>query len=120
MPWGTGTASYSGSMSNDRYTNTVGYSDTLNKGLSSYSLNAGVSSGGGQPSQSQMSAYYNHSSPLANLSANFSAVENGYTSFGMSASGGATITAKGAALHAGDERRNPSSGGYRWCRRCAG
>lgn len=101
VPWGTGTASYSGSMSNDRYTNTVGYSDTLNKGLSSYSLNAGVSSGGGQPSQSQMSAYYNHSSPLANLSANFSAVENGYTSFGMSASGGATITAKGAALHAG-------------------
>ncbi|EHP67120.1 TPA: PapC/FimD family outer membrane usher protein [Escherichia coli] len=101
VPWGTGTASYSGSMSNDRYTNTVGYSDTLDKGLSSYSLNAGVSSGGGQPSQSQMSAYYNHSSPLANLSANFSAVENGYTSFGMSASGGATITAKGAALHAG-------------------
>ncbi|EHP1067619.1 fimbria/pilus outer membrane usher protein [Escherichia coli] len=101
VPWGTGTASYSGNMSNDRYTNTVGYSDTLNKGLSSYSLNAGVSSGGGQPSQSQMSAYYNHSSPLASLSANFSAVENGYTSFGMSASGGATITAKGAALHAG-------------------
>ncbi|HHH7531345.1 TPA: fimbria/pilus outer membrane usher protein, partial [Escherichia coli] len=101
VPWGTGTASYSGSMSNDRYTNTVGYSDTLNKGLSSYSLNAGVSSGGGQPSQSQMSAYYNHSSPLASLSANFSAVENSYTSFGMSASGGATITAKGAALHAG-------------------
>ncbi|HCU0389672.1 TPA: fimbria/pilus outer membrane usher protein [Escherichia coli] len=101
VPWGTGTASYNGSMSNDRYTNTVGYSDTLNQGLSSYSLNAGVSSGGSQPLQSQMSAYYNHSSPLANLSANFSAVENGYTSFGMSASGGATITAKGAALHAG-------------------
>lgn len=101
VPWGTGTASYSGSMSNDRYTNTVGYSDTLNGGLDSYSLNAGVNSGGGQPSQSQMSAYYNHSSPLTSLSANFSAVENGYTSFGMSASGGATITAKGAALHAG-------------------
>lgn len=101
VPWGTGTASYSGSMSNDRYTNIVGYSDTVNGGLDSYSLNAGVNSGGGQPSQSQISAYYNHSSPLANLSANFSAAENGYTSFGMSASGGATITAKGAALHAG-------------------
>ena len=101
VPWGTGTANYSGSMSNDRYTNTVGYSDTLNNGLSSYSLNAGVSSGGSQPSQSQISAYYNHSSPLANLSANFSAVQNSYTSFGMSASGGATITAKGAALHSG-------------------
>lgn len=101
VPWGTGTASYSGSMSNDRYTNTVGYSDTLDKGLSSYSLNAGVSSGSDQPSQSQMSAYYNHSSPLASLSASFSAVEKAYTSFGMSASGGATITARGAALHAG-------------------
>ncbi|GDM19319.1 fimbria/pilus outer membrane usher protein [Escherichia coli] len=101
LPWGSGTTSYSGSMSNDRYTNTVGYSGMLNKGLSSYSLNAGVSSGGGQSSQSQMSAYYNHNSPLASLSANFSAVENGYASFGMSASGGATITAKGTALHAG-------------------
>ncbi|EGH4617406.1 fimbria/pilus outer membrane usher protein [Escherichia coli] len=101
VPWGTGTASYSGSMSNDRYTNMVGYSDTVNGGLDSYSLNAGVNTGNGQPSQSQISAYYNHSSPLANLSANFSAAKNGYTSFGMSASGGATITAKGAALHAG-------------------
>ena len=100
VPWGTGTASYSGSMSNDRYTNTVGYSDTLNNGLSSYSLNAGVNSGGGQPSQRQMSAYYNHNGSLTNLSASFSAVENGYSSFGMSASG-ATVTMKGAALHAG-------------------
>ncbi|HFG3511664.1 TPA: fimbria/pilus outer membrane usher protein [Escherichia coli] len=101
VPWGTGTVSYSGSMGNNRYTNTMGFSDMLNDGLDSYSLNAGVSSGGGQPSQSQMSAYYNHSSPFANLSANFSTVKNGYTSFGMSASGGTTITAKGAALHAG-------------------
>ncbi|MEF7249300.1 fimbria/pilus outer membrane usher protein, partial [Escherichia coli] len=38
---------------------------------------------------------------LTNLSASFSAVENGYSSFGMSASGGATVTMKGAALHAG-------------------
>ncbi|HAP0290722.1 TPA: fimbria/pilus outer membrane usher protein [Escherichia coli] len=101
VPWGTGTVSYSGNVSNGRYINTVGYSDTVNGGLDSYSLNAGVNTGNGQPLQSQISANYNHSSPLANLSANFSAVENGYTSFGMNASGGATITAKGAALHAG-------------------
>ncbi|EAX7734115.1 PapC/FimD family outer membrane usher protein [Salmonella enterica] len=102
IPWGTGTASYSGSISDGRYTNTAGYSDTLNGGLDSYSLNAGVNSGGGKgATQSQMNAYYNHNSPLANLSANFSTVQNGYTSFGMSASGGATLTAKGAALHAG-------------------
>lgn len=102
VPWGAGsTVSYSGSMSGDRYTNKVGFSDTLNNGLSSYSINAGVNSGGGQSSQRQISAYASHSSPLAKLSANFSSVENSYTSFGMSASGGATITAKGAALHAG-------------------
>ncbi|EGH9955594.1 TPA: fimbria/pilus outer membrane usher protein [Escherichia coli] len=101
VPWGTGVTSYSGSMSNDRYTNMVGYSDTVNDGMDSYSLNVGVNTGNGQPSQSQISAYYNHSSPLTNLSANFSAAENGYMSFGMSASGGATITAKGAALQAG-------------------
>ncbi|EHG6066564.1 fimbria/pilus outer membrane usher protein [Salmonella enterica subsp. diarizonae serovar 61:z52:z53] len=101
VPWGTGTASYSGSMSDGRYTNTAGYSDSLNGGLDSYSLNAGMNSGDGRGTQSQMSAFYNHNSPLANLSANFSTVQNGYTSFGMSASGGATLTAKGAALHAG-------------------
>ena len=101
VPWGTGTVSYSGNVSNGRYINTVGYSDTVNGGLDSYSLNTGVNTGNGQPLQSQISANYNHSSPLANLLANFSAVANGYTSFGISASGGATITAKGAALHAG-------------------
>lgn len=101
IPWGTGVVNYSGNMSNDRYTNTVGYSDTLNNGLDGYSLNAGVNTGNGQPSQSQFSAYYNHSSSVANLSANFSTEQNSYMSFGMSASGGATITAKGAALHAG-------------------
>lgn len=101
VPWGSGIATYSGSMSNDRYTNTVGYSDTLNGGLDSYSLNTGINSGDGRSAQGQMSAWYNRSSPLANLSANFASAQNGYTSLGMSASGGATLTAKGAALHSG-------------------
>ncbi|EFK4582158.1 fimbria/pilus outer membrane usher protein [Escherichia coli] len=101
VPWGTGTSNYSGSMSNNRYAHMVGYSDMLNKGLSSYSLSAGVSSSNGLATQSQLNAFYNHNSPLANLSANFSIVQNNYTSFGLSALGGATITAKGAALHAG-------------------
>ncbi|EBG4357939.1 PapC/FimD family outer membrane usher protein [Salmonella enterica subsp. enterica] len=101
VPLGTGMLSYSGSMSNDRYTQMAGYSDTLNNGLDSYSVNAGLNHGGSERSQGQMSAYYSHSSPVANLSANFSSVQNGYTSYGISASGGATLTAKGAALHAG-------------------
>ena len=92
VPLGTGTASYSGSMSNDRYVNMAGYTDTFNDGLDSYSLNAGLNSGGGLTSQRQINAYYSHRSPLANLSANIASLQKGYTSFGVSASGGATIT----------------------------
>lgn len=101
VPWGTGTLSYSGSASNDRYTNTVGYTDSLNGGLSRYSLSAGVNSGGGQKTRGQISGFYNHNNPLAQVAASFSATQKGDTSLGLSASGGATITAKGAALHAG-------------------
>lgn len=101
VPWGSGTASYNSSVNNGSYVNSVGYSDFLQDGLSSYSLNAGVSSSDGRPSGGQIGAYYSHSSPEANLSVNFSAAENNYTSFGISASGGGTITPKGAAIHAG-------------------
>lgn len=81
-------------MSNDRYVNMAGYTDTFNDGLDSYSLNAGLNSGGGLTSQRQINAYYSHRSPLANLSANIASLQKGYTSFGVSASGGATITGK--------------------------
>ena len=101
VPWGNGTSSYSGSMSNNRYTNTVGYSETLDGGVSSYTLNAGVSHGNGLASQTQVNGFLSHSGSLSNVSANFSTVQNRYTSFGISASGGATITTKGAALHSG-------------------
>ncbi len=101
VPWRSTTVSYSSSMSNDRYTNTVGYSGTLDGGLSTYSLNAGMGNGNNLPSQTQMSGFFSHSSPLANIAANFSTVHNEHTSFGVSVSGGATITAQGTALHAG-------------------
>ncbi|WP_392404498.1 fimbria/pilus outer membrane usher protein [Edwardsiella piscicida] len=101
IPWSNGTVSYSGNMSAGRYTQTAGYSDTLNGGLDSYNVSAGVSTGDSQGTQGQLSGYYNHSSPLANLSANFSTLQRGYTSFGLNASGGATLTTKGVALHAG-------------------
>lgn len=101
IPLGTGTVSYSGSMNNERYSQQVGYSDTLNKGLDNYSINAGLNSGGGRSTQSQFSGYYTHNSPVANLSGNASFVDKGYISFGLTATGGMTITAEGAALHAG-------------------
>lgn len=101
IPLESGTLSYSGNMSNDRYTQMAGYSDTLNNGLDSYNINAGLNHGGNERSQGQMSAYYSHSSPVANLSANFSSLQNGYSSYGISASGGVTLTAEGGALHSG-------------------
>lgn len=101
IPLGTGIANYSGNMSDGRYNQTVGYSDNVNDGLDSYSVNVGSNNGGGRRSQSQFSGFYSHNSPLAALSGNMSWVENGYTSLGINASGGATVTMKGAALHAG-------------------
>jgi outer membrane usher protein PapC len=101
LPLDSGMLSYGGNMSAGRYSQTVGYSDTLNDGLSSYSINTGVNSGGGQETQGMLSAYYSDSNPYADLSANMSSQHDNYTSVGFSASGGATITAKGAAFHAG-------------------
>lgn len=99
IPLQTGTFSYSGSINDKHYTNTVGYSDTFNNGLSSYSMNVGVTSG--EENKSQVNTYLTHNSSLSNLTANFSAIENGYTSFGLGATGGITITGKGAAMHSG-------------------
>ncbi|WP_320723146.1 fimbria/pilus outer membrane usher protein [Enterobacter sp. 262D3] len=102
LPWGSGTASYTGNLSNDRYSQTVGYSDTLNDGLDSYSLNAGSTSGGKyQDDGAQFNGYYSHRSPLANMSVNASYAQSQYSQMGISLSGGATITGKGAAIHAG-------------------
>jgi outer membrane usher protein PapC len=103
VPLGTGSASYGGNLSDGRLTQTVGYSDTLNNGLDSYSINTGLNTGGNgnQKDGGQFSGYYNHSSPLTNMSMNAAVVQNNYTSFGMNLSGGATVTGKGASLHAG-------------------
>ncbi|MBF2792902.1 MULTISPECIES: fimbria/pilus outer membrane usher protein [Enterobacteriaceae] len=102
VPWGAGKASYSGNLSNHRYSQSVGYSDTFNNGLDSYNLNAGLNTGGkNQDDGGQFNAYYSHTSPLVNVSVNASSVQSQYSQVGMSLSGGATITAKGAALHAG-------------------
>jgi outer membrane usher protein PapC len=101
IPWGTAMLSYNGSSNNGRYGHTVGYSDTLNNGLDSYNINAGIEHGDDRASQAQLSAYYSHRGRAATVSANAAKVENSYTSYGFTATGGATVTAKGAALHAG-------------------
>ncbi|WP_075182341.1 fimbria/pilus outer membrane usher protein [Pantoea sp. 1.19] len=99
LPLGDGLASYSGSLNDKRSTQTVGYSSSRNGGLDNYNLNAGISRGG--ESAAQLNGYYSRHSPLADLSASFTTVNNQYSAASLSASGGATLTAKGAALHAG-------------------
>lgn len=101
VPLGNGMLSYNGSMNDSRFTQTVGYSDTLNDGMDGYNINAGVNHGHSEGRGGQLNGYYSRHSSLADLSASFSAVQNSYSSLGLSASGGATLTAKGAALHAG-------------------
>nr|WP_255709947.1 fimbria/pilus outer membrane usher protein [Lelliottia sp. WAP21] len=99
IPWGTASISYSGNMTDSRFTQLVGYNDTLNNGLDSYNLNVGLDHGGGEDS-GQMSAFYNHNGKRASLSANVSTIDKN-RSLGFGAIGGMTITAEGAALHAG-------------------
>lgn len=103
VPWGTGNARYGGNLNDGRLVQTVGYSDNLNNGLDSYSINTGIKTGGnsGQEDGGQFNGYYSHASPLANLSMNASTVQNSYSSLGMNLSGGTTLTSKGAAFHAG-------------------
>lgn len=100
VPWGNGSANYNFSSSGGRYAHTAGYSG--NTGVAdSYSLAAGVSHGGGERGRGQFSGYYNHTGDIAQTSFSVSAVQGGYVSAGISASGGATLTAAGGALHAG-------------------
>ncbi|PVZ85726.1 PapC/FimD family outer membrane usher protein [Serratia sp. S1B] len=101
MPLGSGYINYSGSKNDDRYTQTVGYSSTVNGGLDSYNVNVGVNSGAEQNTQSQFSGYYTHSSPLVSVAGNMAYVEDSYISAGINLTGGATVTTKGAALHSG-------------------
>jgi outer membrane usher protein PapC len=100
VPLGQGSASYNGSYSNKRFTQTAGYSGSVGE-LDNYSMTAGLSHGDGRRSEGQFSGYYAHQGDLANVSANVSSVSGDYTSLGVSAYGGLTVTAKGAALHSG-------------------
>ncbi len=101
VPLGNGMLSYNGSMNDNRFTQTMGYSNTLNDGMESYSINAGFNHGDNENRGGQLNGYYSRHNSLADMSASFATVQNSYTSLGLSASGGMTLTAKGAALHAG-------------------
>ncbi|AXX20528.1 fimbria/pilus outer membrane usher protein [Serratia marcescens] len=100
VPFGTGTASYSSTYSDDRFGQRVGYYGRVNQ-LDSYNLNAGLAQDSGQSSRSEFNGMYTHNGSLAVVNANVAVAERSYSSFGMSANGGLTLTGQGAALHAG-------------------
>jgi outer membrane usher protein PapC len=91
-------------MSNSRYSNTVGFNSTSDDGLESYSLSAGINSGGQIGTNGTASAYYSKTTSLADVSANLAYDDGNYTSFGIGASGGSTFSTKGGSIHSGGGR----------------
>lgn len=100
VPWNSDTINYNGSYNDSRLSQTIGYNGRVGT-QDNYSVMAGVNTGGGESARGQFNGYYSHVGDLAQTSASVSAVQNQYVSMGLSAYGGATLTAEGAALHAG-------------------
>ncbi|MEY0234647.1 outer membrane usher protein [Providencia manganoxydans] len=83
------------SLSSSRYdtTNRATYYDRIND-RTTYQLSAGSSRKGGTGS-----AFVTHQADVARLTANVSYMHNQYSAFGLSASGGMTLTPEGGGLH---------------------
>jgi len=83
------------SLSNNRYdtVNRATYHDRIND-RTNYQLSAGSNSKGGTGS-----AFITHQGDIARVSGNASYLHNQYTAFGLSATGGVTLTANGGGLH---------------------
>lgn len=99
--------SYSGQHRNNSYNQTVSYMNN-NAQNSSYRLAAGLNSQQDNGTKGQFSGFYNQRNSIAEMSVNTAYAQDSYTSYGLSARGGATLTTKGAALHS-----SGSSGGTR-------
>lgn len=100
VPLGSASVGFNSQYAGDRMTNSASYYDRLDAD-NNYRVSAGMESGGDQESNSSFSGFYSHRGDLANVTANASYSEGRYTSAGLSAQGGATVTTKGAALHSG-------------------
>ncbi|MGJ3355915.1 outer membrane usher protein [Providencia sp. Je.9.19] len=83
------------SLNSSRYdtSNRVTYYDRIDE-RTTYQLSAGSSRNG-----STGSAFITHQADSARLTANASYMHNQYSAFGLSASGGMTLTAEGAGIH---------------------
>ncbi|HEK3218849.1 TPA: fimbria/pilus outer membrane usher protein [Proteus mirabilis] len=96
-----GFISYDGSKNSGNYTHNIGYFNTSEDNLANYNLNVSTTYGDDMNSSSSFSGYYGRYTSIANINANATISDNNTSSFGFSANGGLTITAKGAALHPG-------------------
>ncbi|MER1893097.1 fimbria/pilus outer membrane usher protein, partial [Proteus mirabilis] len=81
------------------YTHNIGYFNTTEDNLANYNLNVSTTYGDDMDSSSSFSGYYGRYTSIANINANATISNKNTSSFGFSANGGLTITAKGAALH---------------------
>ncbi|MBL3523569.1 outer membrane usher protein [Serratia plymuthica] len=103
VPWGVNSNfSYSSTWNRNNSSQRVGYYERLDE-HNNYQLTTGLSRNGGSAS-----GFYSHNGDVARIDTNVSYQSGQYTSVGMNLQGGATLTAKGAALH-----RNSSAGGTR-------
>lgn len=94
MPWGNGTNfGYSLQATRDETVNRVTYYDKLSD-RTNYQVSVGSTNKGGTTS-----TYITHYGDNNKLTANASYIHNNYTSFGLGAQGGFTMTLKGADAH---------------------
>lgn len=94
VPWGTErTLSYNGSFSGGNNSSQAGYYERLDDN-NNYQINAGHGDTG-----ATLDGYYRHQASVADVDASLNYQEGEYTSGGLSLRGGATLTAKGGALH---------------------
>ena len=94
MPWGNGAnIGYSLQATRDDTVNRATYYDKLSD-RTNYQVSAGSTNKGGTAS-----TYITHYGDNTKLTANASYIHNNYTSFGLGAQGGFTMTLKGADAH---------------------
>lgn len=94
VPWGTDrTLSYNGSFSGGGNSNQVGYYERIDDS-NNYQINAGHGDSG-----ATLDGYYRHQASFTDVDASLNYQEGEYTSGGLSLRGGATLAAKGGALH---------------------
>lgn len=94
IPWSNGgTLDYSGQFGGEP-THSVGYYDRIDDN-NNYRINVGTAAGGRKTSN----AYFTHGGDIAEVNASASYSGGEYRALGISAQGGLTATADGAALH---------------------